>query len=330
MVPMNACAGLVVGIVLLSAECGRRLEAAERAPGFALPGLLGGEVRFEPPAAAAAAAGSASVLVFLDPAQEQSLAALSDLRDCLGRMDTGAARVRSLAIVPGTPEAAAVESLKARLPERGPVTGVLDPQRTAYEAYGVIAMPTTFVVDPAGIIASVLPGRSAGYGQRLEAALRAALGLAPALDPAASESPEARKVQRLRKLAAELTAERRYAEAAKLLEEARALKPEDADLAVAHGEALLDVPDAAGAAAAFRRAQEITPGLRAAKAGIAKAAALGDDLETAEKLLREVTKVPGADPGCSYYLGRVLERRAEFQGAAAAYREAFERLRRGR
>ena len=330
MVPMNVCAGLVVGIVLLSAECGRRLEAAERAPGFALPGLLGGEVKFEPPAAAPAPTDPASVLVFIDPAQEQSLTALSDLRDCLGRMESGAARVRSLAIVSGAPDAAAVESLKARLPERGPVTGVLDPQRTAYEAYGVIALPTTFVVDPAGIIAAVLPGRSAGYGQRLEAALRTTLGLPPAREAGPAESAETRKVQRLRKLAAELAAERRYAEAAKLLEEARALLPGDAELAVAHGEALLDVPDAAGAAAAFRRAQEIAPALRAAKAGIAKAAALGDDVETAEKLLREVTRVPGADPGCSYYLGRVLERRAEFQGAAAAYREAFERLRRGR
>ena len=57
---------------------------------------------------------------------------------------------------------------------------------------------------------------------------------------------------------------------------------------------------------------------------------LGDDPVAGEKALRAEIRLTGGDSGLFYFLGRALERQSSFEKASAAFREAYERLKRGR
>jgi len=193
----------------------------------------------------------------------------------------------------------------------------------------VIALPTTFVISPAGLVVEVIPGRSASFRKRVDAAVRTALGLAKA-KAQEPEDPAVRKARRLRNLARELIRKRRLEDALAPLTRARELQPKDIDLVLMHADLLMRLERGKEAEATYREARALDAKSRAAERGLAKSMALGDDLDAAEKALRTALEKPPRDSSLYYWLGRVLERKGDLAGASDAYRKAYEQLLRGR
>ncbi len=326
--------------LLLLLAAGRRLEAEDTAPGFELSGVSADTVRYSPPDKTSNTQSDGgepspgdrpvTVMLFVDPTQDNSIAALSDVKAFLKRHPDLVARIRAVAIASGDDEGL-LDALKSRLPPGQPVEGALDPDRAVFRAYGVIALPTTFIVRPVGTIALVLPSRSASYRKRLADGVRRALGIeVPEEAAVAEEDPETKRVTRLTTLAAELAAEGRLAQAAVQLESARKLRPADAAVLVQLGEVRLALGEAEAAKEAFGAVLATDPKHRGARRGRAKSIALGDDLDAAEKALRKELIRPPSHSSLYYFLGRVLERKGEPKKAAAAYRQAYERLQIGK
>ncbi len=316
-----------MAFLLLAA--GRRLNAGERAPEFELRGPSGETARYTPPRAApeGTSAGVVTILLFMDYEQELSRKALDDLSACLEKTPGPASRRIAFAIAVGGLNESNLAAFAKLLPPKGAVRAALDPKRTAYRDYGVIALPTTFVIDTGGSILSVLPGHPASYRKRIAASLRKALGIESVQEEGPRRSPEAEHARRIAKLAGTLAARGSFDLAKGQLRTAIEITPSDPGLRIQLGEVLLRLDDVKDAAGAFRKALELDPKSRTARIGLAKAISLGEDLEAGEKALRSELGRGKAEADLFYYLGRLLERKGDVAAAAAAYRRAYERTR---
>ena len=201
----------------------------------------------------------------------------------------------------------------------------LDPDRAIYARFGVVAVPTTFVVGADGIVVSAHPGRSASSRRDADTAVRTALGL-EVIETPPPETEEQERARRLRAAAQDLVRRRRHAEAATVLADACALRPDDAGIATDLGDALLACGRGADAQAAYERALALEPDTRAASVGRACALAYGEDRDAAKVAIREALRRPPQDARLHYHQGLVLEKSGDWPAAAKAYREAFERV----
>ena len=320
---MRRRAGFVaLALVLCAPVVAQRLEAGQAARPFELKGPDGKPIRFEP-GTASAEPGKVTVLLFVQPTQEASRIVLSEIQKLFEQEAALAKRVRAIAIANCGAESEDAKALAAQLKVRGTVHAALDPDRAIRGSYGVIAVPTTFIVAPDGTIQEAIAGRSAAFRKRMLSALRASLGIkpeeAPAIDPAAG------KARRHLRLAVELLTQRRFDEAAGQLDDARKLEPDDAGLLVLSGEVRLLLNEPAVAEPHFKRALELAPKSKAARVGLVKAQALTTGGDEAEAALRKEIRRPHSDPALRYVLGRLLEERGLHEEAAKAYRAAFER-----
>lgn len=326
----------LVACAALLALARERLEAGEKAPVFSLKGPAGAEVRYDPSkaegaAGASATARTATVVLFIEPGQDPSRRVVSDLNSALEGNGGLPDRLRIIVVASGRLAPEIVDALGRQFPAQARIECALDPDFEVYRGYGVISVPTTFVIGDDGVVSTVLPGASHSYRKDLLRAIRRAAGQTEETsEETAGVAPTAdeRKVARLKKLAEELASDRRVEEAAKTLEEARKLAPADPDLLVRLGEAYLRLSRPDAAAETFREASTAAPTNTGARRGLLKALALtAEDLAAAEQSIRSELSRPPADPPLYYYLGRLLERAGKHAEAAAAYREAFERLR---
>ena len=314
-------AGLAALALLLCAPVvAQRLEAGEAARPFELNAPDGSTIRFEPGAAQGA---EVTVLLFVNPTQEASRVVLSEFQKLLENEKALASRVRAIAIAACGPDSEDAKALAGQLKIRGSVQAALDADRAIRGSYGVIAMPTTFVVAKDGSIHTAVAGRSAAFRKRVLAALRDSLGIeaetAPAVDPSGG------KARRHLRLAEDLLARRRFPEAAGELDAARGLESEDAGLWILAGEVRLLMDEAAAAVRVFERALALDDQSTAARVGLVKAQALATGSAESEEALRKEIRRPHSDPALRYVLGRLLEKRGEHAEAAKAYRAAFER-----
>jgi len=307
---------------------GERLEPGARAPGFSLLGLDGEAVKYEPPAKGAATPGSPLVYVlFVLPGQEISGEALHEMAVVLKEARAWPRKVRAIAVAGGRLDDASLAALRAAAGKNRGIVMAHDGKDVATRAYGVIALPTTFVIAPDGRIAAVLPGRSSAYRKRLRVASLRALGIK--VSAREQKSPQAIRAERHAQTAEQLVSRGRYAQAAEELERACSIFPKAPDLWIRLGEVLLLVPDAKAAADRFQRALALAPKHKRALRGVAKAHALyGEDFEEVEDQLKKQLRRPPNDPGLRFYLGRLYERQGRIKDAMTAYRKAFEDLRR--
>ena len=318
---------IALAMLLCAPVLALRLEAGEQAPAVLLADSAGGPVRYDPPKQGSERS-YVSVLVFLDPLQEYSRKVVRELRKMLEGEPEIAARIRPLLIAAVRPSEARRESFRALLPADSAIPRAFDLDLTVRKRYGVIALPTTFVVHPNGEIAAVLPGRSASYRPRLLGAIRDCLGIEVEVEE--TRDPGQVKAQRRRNLAKRMIQEGRFAEAASQIEVALGYLPDDTELRLLLGELKLDLGEGKAAAELFGKVLAGYPDRREARVGVAKARVLAGEDEEAGKSLRKEILRPHADPAIFYFLGMVTEREGDAAKAATYYRKAYERLRRAR
>jgi len=323
---MRALRGTLIAACFAAVAFGaaKRLEAGERAPDLTLRTLADKELRYDAPDGEGATA-SVAVIAFLDPDQEASRRLLSDLGAVHEALPSGAPPVHWYCVVSGKLSEAEIAAAQAAEKARPFLQIGVDPGRTSYAEFGVVALPTTFVVGTDGIVRSALPGHSSRTRRDLKTALLGALGL-DVPKPDAEMSPEHKRALRLLAAARDLRRRDRVAEAAERLRDATKISEDAIEVWVALGDALLVLEEGGEALAAFDRALTLDKKSRAATVGRACALAYGDDADAAETALRLALRRPPQDPRLYYHLGRVLESRGDAAGATAAYRRAAEKL----
>ncbi len=323
---MRALRGTLIAACFAAVAFGaaKRLEAGERAPDLTLRTLADEELRYEAPAGEGAT-GSVIVIAFLDPDQEASRRVLTDLGVVHKALPAEDPPVLWYCVVSGKMSEAETVAAQAAQKARPFLRIGVDPERTSYADFGVVALPTTFVVGADGIVLSVLPGHSSRTRKGLQAALLGALGL-DLPKPETEISPERKRALRLLAAARDLSRRGRAEEAAGRLREAAKICDDAIEVWVALGDTLLVLEEGGEALAAFDHALALDKKSRAAIVGHACALAYGEDADAAETALRAALRRPPQDPRLYYHLGRVLESRGDAAGAAAAYRRAAEEL----
>lgn len=273
--------------------------------------------------------GRPSVWLFASPGQKSSEKAILDLQASLDELEGSGIRAVVLTVHPG--QASYFRQLSSRHSLRIPV--VLDAEREVYGRIGVIAFPTTLLVDGKGRLHLAISGHSLDYRQKLAPHLAYLAGKISAEELKRSLSPPPGDRDGVR---------------------------ERADRLCRSAEIFLERGLLSGAETELRRAIEVDPECEKAHLRLAEVLAAGGKIEDAEKLIQEIQKHdPGdhkaklilgmirfhqkrlaeaeellkealllnPDPVKSHYwLGRVYEARGLHEKAAAHFRAALEKV----
>ncbi len=208
-----------------------------------------------------------------------------------------------------------------------------DPQRTLYADLGLIAFPSTLIIDPDGKLIHALSTHSPNYPYVLEGYIRHALGTLD--DAGLSEYLKARQLptsspasQAARHRAvARLMREKGLDEAAeKELLSALELDPQSLDVRLDLAELYLHLDRIDEASAYIKQVQRVDAGHRHAM--LLEGIVLfrqGND-EQAQAVLTQALKLNPDPARTHYYLGRVAEAQGNKDQALTHYRQALERL----
>ncbi len=301
----------------------RRLGLGDEVPAFSLSTASDGTLD------SAELRGRVVVLVYLSSGQRSSDRAAVDAHEVVGALETD-----EVVLACVTADVGRRGHFGELWRERG-LTAPLafDPDRALYGALGLVAFPTTLVIDREGRLAHVVTTRRTSYPRVLDAFVRHALGRIEdaALDDAlrarsqAVASPEA-LVARHRAVA-RLFREKGLLDGARSeLEQALAVAPRDVrarlDLADLHLEA--DEPERALALADTVLEDEARNRRALLLRGIALAAL--DRLDEAESALTDSLVLNPSPARARYHLGRVYEAQGRADEALEQYRRALRRV----
>ena len=269
------------------------------------------------------------VVLFWEPGRKRSQEALEDLAGMAEILDGSYCRAVGIAYLPhgSTEEWAAAAS---SWPVEWPL--LFDPGATAYRAFETFVLPTTFVGNATGHLVA----REGGHPDRYALAVRTAVDMA-----AGRITPEQRRsllhpkqveidllhdrARRHQKLAGELSAKRLFAQAAAELESASAILPGNIGIRASLAEAKLALGQGEEALSLYEDLLDEDPESIPYQAGEAMALILLGEEEEAVDILESLAFHP-ACPGRAFYeMGRIYERREEYDQAARSYRRAFER-----
>ncbi|MBK7403610.1 MAG: tetratricopeptide repeat protein [Phycisphaerales bacterium] len=231
-----------------------------------------------------------------------------------------------------SPEDLAVEAGSGHFP---PVI-LRDPDRDAFGAYHIVAIPSVVVIDPTGVVVYAVAGRLPRFRELLTESLLVATDQEPADqferslvgdDEPKPQDRDQQRAERLVHLGEQLLPHHLDDMAEARFREAIALAPGYAPARLGLGELLRTQGHADDAEAQFREVLAKDP--TSADAALALARSRfdrgGEGVEEAETLARGVLEKDDMNARAHYQLGRVLESRGD-PGAAACYRRAAELL----
>ena len=270
------------------------------------------------------------LLLFWNPDQQFSRAALNDLEAVIGKYGGKGVAVIAVAVRPGSQKMA---------PSNPPVSYPLlvDRDGKAAEEYGVIVLPSTALIGSDGILTFYLPSRNAHYREIIEGRVQLLLGeitandLDDRLGRLGELSGDARERAQARYASAhQFSAEARWVEATVELEEALKLTPDFVDARLQLGYAYLEGGLAEKGLKEFEAVLKRTPGSPGAKMGVGIAKLrLGDLQAGIEQLEGAVGLNP--NPVRGYYeLGLAYERKGDLSKALHNYKWAIKKLLQGR
>jgi len=271
-----------------------------------------------------------AVLVFFHaPALEYSKRAFAE---CLERFSDSATLRERVSMLLVLSDASGVEDALRDL-ERARVDArlALDPERTTFAAFRVIAFPSAFCVTPAREIAASVKGYGPRTTYRIQLGCELAAGL---LDRAAYDrklagetlepvDPSERRRVRYLGLARKLLLEGQTSTALSALLQAEQATPDDVQVLSILIRALLQEERLEEARGRIERFASIAPGSQALPLLRARVALLDGRLEDARA---ELSKVGARQPEARFLRGLVLEAEGRWEAAARQHRRLLEPL----
>jgi tetratricopeptide (TPR) repeat protein len=270
----------------------------------------------------------ALMVVFLSPGHIRSARAVKDIDEIIHQLGTDAERLETVIAVdePNNLDLSTMQNGKSRN-----LHVLLDSEYKLWGKFGIIAVPTVVISDTSDKILCITAGYGYNFAPVVQAYLNQALGLTQKKDP--------EEAGRVKTVANDTTAARikRHLQMAKMLEQkgrlesaiaetrkARELDPESPEAALELSELLCRVGQS-------KEALVITESLKVTKrfdkarllliSGWAKRQ-MGD-LETAEKLLLEATKIDAKSARALFELGKVYQSKQDVEEAMKSYHKAL-------
>ncbi len=253
--------------------------------------------------------------------------------DDLARIFSASSRLKEkcdvLVIFPGKPSketASGVEKIVLNRKPGLPVRAAFDPGGKNWDALGIIATPTTQVVDPKGILRFQLAGCPQDYLDRMARVFLERMGIqtpfvkGPAGKKAGRETSGA---VRYVTTAKKLLAKGMPGLAAGILEKALAGGKPDLKGGALLGFLYLGGGKAAKARELFLSLSKAFPGALEPKVGLAACAVVRGDLDRADGMLAKLERERPDSAEVLYLKGVVFEKRGDLKEAAAKYKEAF-------
>ncbi|MBI3637022.1 MAG: tetratricopeptide repeat protein [Candidatus Rokubacteria bacterium] len=273
------------------------------------------------------ASGRVTVVLFWRSGQafsEEAMADLSTLAPALTRKGV---------VVVAIAEIDADATPSGRLP-RG---AIVDRNRQAADAFGVIVFPSTAVIDARGALRAYVPSRRAGYRAIVEAHVLHALGEIPETDLARRlgevgeiHGRNAEAAEAAFKRGTSAAAERRHEEAAIEFARAIALQP---DLVNAHlqlGYVRLETNEPQQALKEFEFVLGASPGSPGARVGLGIVRIRLGQVDEGIRLIEDAVLLNPEPVRGHYELARAYEARGDVKRAVYHYRWAFLKLLQGR
>lgn len=283
-----------------------------------------------PPVALERFEGRTVAIVFWSGSQEFGRRGVTELLETLDATKVDPVPV----VILVSPDREAWEQVRSRSKaERAEVVLAEDAERRSNAAYGVVALPTAFVLDGTRKVVHVVRGFGPLFAFSVQQGLRRAGG---EIDDAQLEEilsargshrtttgPNDRNVELARRLLANGDTERAKA----LLEEAARASPPPATALALLARIALEDDSTSEAAQWVQRLEERDPGALDTRLLRVAVTFHEGDLDRATTLLETLD---ATQPEVAYYRARLLEGRSQWQEAAAVYRAALESVLRGR
>ncbi len=271
--------------------------------------------------------GQVTIITFWRLEQAYSMKILTDLQTLY--KDFTSSGIRVVAICSGTSKTRAVGKVYKDLKLSYPL--LMDPDRSAYAAYGVFVSPATLILDKEGTVRFYRPSYNLDFVEETRLDLEFLLGKVSAQQHAKGLGGGKARVSR-----AMDTVDAQYKLALQLLkhgnrEEARnelrkawegELKPLEAGLEL--GYVLLEDEEPEEALKVFSEASALAPKSARAEGGKAIALIKSGKKKEGKSLLEDVLGRSSPKPIFYYEMGRLLEEEGDRNGALARYKQGLE------
>jgi len=322
-------AAYVVAAITIQSLCctatyaGRHAFAVgEKLPEFSGTTLKGQTFTYKPKQS------NALMVVFLSPGHERSARAVKDINDILSQLGTNAERLQTVIAV-DKPDNLDLSSMQKDT--SGKVNILLDSEYKLWGKFGIIAVPTVVVSDMNDTVICIKAGHGYDFAPVVRSYLNQALGLtqkkkpeeAGRVETVANDTIEARLKRHLQ-MAKMLEQKGRLESAIAEIQKARELNPESTEAALELGELFcragrndtaLKITGSLKVTTRFQEARLLTI------SGWAKRQL--NDLDTAEKLLLEATKIDPKSTRALFELGKVYQSKQQIDKAMNSYRKAL-------
>ena len=272
--------------------------------------------------------GKALIVVFLSPRHKRSSRAIKDIDDIIRQLGTNAERLQTVIAIDKLND---IDLSSIQKGTSRNVQVLMDSEYKLWGKFGIIAVPTVVISDTNDTVLCIKAGHRYDFAPVVRAHLNQALGLTQ------KKSPE--EAGRVKTIANDTIAARikRHLQMAKILEQKGRFESAIAEIQKAieldpqSPEATLELGELFCRTGRNTAALEITESLKVTKrfdmarllliSGWAKRQT--GDLETAEKLLLEATKIDPKYTRALFELGKIYQSRQEIEKAMESYHKAL-------
>lgn len=270
----------------------------------------------------------AVMVVFLSPGHERSARAIKDIDEIIGQLGKNAERLQTIIAVD---KQNSLDLSSIQTGTSGNVHVLLDSEYKLWGKFGIIAVPTVVISDTNDKVLCIKAGHGYDFAPVIRAYLNQALGLTQKKSPeeagqvkTVANDTIAARIQRHLQMAKMLEQKGRLESAIAEIQNAIKLDPESADASLELGELFCRIGrneaalEIAGSLKVTKRSDEarllLISGWAKRQSG---------DLDTAEKLLLEATKIDPKSARALFELGKVYQSKQQVDKAMDLYHKAL-------
>jgi len=301
----------------------RRIGIGERIPEFSAHEKSGGIFEYKH------GGGKVLMVAFLSGRQNRSVQAAEDIGRIIRNLDANSERLK-VAVAVDDPNIGGLFLNKEK--ESVPVVHILpDTEYKLWGKFGIIVTPTVIISDTNDTVLWVQAGHGSDFTPVIEARLKQALGIAQEIDPnkagqvktVQNTTVEAR-IKRHVQMARMLQKKGRFESAIKELHKARVMDPNSVDILFELGE-LFCTAGRNQAALDLVEGVKVTRRLEKARSLLISGWAKRQmsELDAAQELLLEATKLDPKSIRSFFELGKVYQTRGDIEKAMQVYHRAL-------